>query len=71
MANKPFNINYRIPQGSGFTLINGEQITKIIVDQVSHDNWQVTLKLSDGTEHIIQPGPWTRDFVARISHDTA
>lgn len=70
LPNKPFNLNYRIPQGTGYTLINGDHITKIIVTQVELGKWQVTLKLSDGTEHIIGPSDWTSQFVANNRSDT-
>ena len=69
LPNRPFNINYRIPQGNGFILINGDQITRIIVKQISINEWEVTFHISDGTKEVVAPSDWTRDFVARNRTD--
>jgi len=64
LANSPFNITYKIPEGNSFVLVNGDQIVKFIAKEISPDRWQVTFKLSDGTEHVIGPSEWTKQFVA-------
>ena len=43
MANKPFNISYRINRQDGFILVNGEQIAKIEAKKIGKD-WQVVFK---------------------------
>ena|SRR5882724_5019833 len=63
LANAPFNIVYKIPEGNRFTLLNGDQIVKIIAEELSTDRWQVTFKLSDGSEHVASPSEWTKQFV--------
>jgi len=62
---KPFNSIYRIPTATGYVVINGEQITKIVATRLSapDDIWEVTFYLSDGTKQEIATPSWTRKFV--------
>lgn len=61
MANKPFNISYRIRTQDGFVLVNGDQITKIAANKVGNE-WQVTLHLSDGSAFALER-TWSTKFV--------
>lgn len=71
MPTKPFNTVYRIPVPTGYVVINGEQVTKIVASRASvplvePDQWKVTFHLSDGSIFDISPSAWTVTFVTQI-----
>jgi len=61
VANKPFNISYRINRQDGFILVNGEQIAKIEAKKIGKE-WQVVFHLSDGSSHSLSRA-WSTKFV--------
>ena len=48
MKAKPFNLTFRVAQGDGWTLINGEQITRVVMVQREGKSF-VTIHFSDGS----------------------
>ncbi len=72
VPNKPFATTYRLRlPGGGLTIINGEQVTRIMATKVPdrEDSWEVTFYLTDGHEEKIPVNSWTRNFVHEIFLD--
>ena len=61
MPTKPFNIAYKVPTATGFMVLNGEQITRIVFERVE-DSWQITFHLSDGEKVRAGSPEWTKAF---------
>jgi hypothetical protein len=71
VPSKPFSTNYRIPTATGYVVINGEQIVKIVASRDSvftlgEDSWKITFHLSDGSIYDLNPSGWTRNFVRDV-----
>jgi hypothetical protein len=61
VASKPFHINYRIATPEGFVVLNGDQITKIVVKRTT-TGWHVDFHLSDGSVYATSD-VWGTKFV--------
>lgn len=72
VSTKPFATNYRIPTPTGFVVLNGHQITKIVATKgmdlhtLEANAWTVTFHLSDGSTQEIRPNAWTKNFVREV-----
>ncbi len=65
VANKPFNINYIVPDLQGdtdFAVLNGEQISRIAIKKTSL-GWEVTFFTSDGGKYVVGASEWSKNFV--------
>ena len=61
---KPFSKTYRLPTAQGYTIFNGDQITRIEGKRVpeQEDSWEITFYLSDGYTLRLPANDWTRNF---------
>lgn len=69
MPSKPFNAVYKINTPDGIVIINGDQLTKIIVTRTETGR-KVTLYLADGSMYWVDSNEWTEAFVQNTLGDT-
>jgi len=71
LPNSPFNTAYKINTPDGIVIINGDQLTKIIVAPRAEGGWKVTFYLADGSLYWVESNEWTEAFVQNTLGDTA